>query len=336
MTTGISTYPATMQAIVQRGYGTSDVLATDRRPVPMPRRGEVLVRVEAVSPDAGTVHLLEGRPLLVRPAVGWRTPRQPIPGLALAGVVVALGDGVTTVALGDRVAGSGPGALAEYAVLAVQKLARIPEGVSSMDAASIPISAVTALQTVRDAARVEAGQRVLVIGAGGGVGMSVVQFAQLAGAEVTAVVSARKAEAVRRLGVARVIDYRVDSDPARWGAFDVVIDLADGRPLHVLRRAVAPRGALVIVGADGVGGPVFGGFDRQIFRAPLLNIVAAERITAVMQKESGADVAVVLEHLAAGRIGSTVTDTVPFADAPRALDRLAAKEVAGKLVITVP
>lgn len=126
MTRTASSIPTTMRALVQRGYGTSDVLADEMRPVPTPRRGEVLVRVEAMSPDAGTIHLLAGRPLMVRPAVGWRTPRQPIPGLALAGHVVAVGEGVTTIAVGDRVAGSGVGALADYAIAPARKLALVP------------------------------------------------------------------------------------------------------------------------------------------------------------------------------------------------------------------
>lgn len=327
--------PTTMRALVQRRYGTSDVLADEMRPVPTPRRGEVLVRVEAMSPDAGTIHLLAGRPLMVRPAVGWRTPRQPVPGLALAGQVVAIGEEVTTIAVGDHVAGSGAGALAEYAVAPARKLALAPSAVSMTDAASIPISAVTALQAVRDVARVEAGQRVLVIGAGGGVGAFAAQYAALAGADVTAVVSARKSDFVRSLGVERLIDYARESDPSRWGTFDVVIDTADGRPLHVLRRALTRRGTLVIVGADGVGGPVFEGFDRQLFRVPLANMVASQRIASVMQKETGDDVARVLGQVAEGSIASAVTEVVPFADARAALDRLAAKQVAGKLVLTL-
>lgn len=328
--------PTTMRALEQHGYGrAAEVLDERTRPVPTPGRGQVLVRVEAVSPDSGTIHLMTGSPRMVRPVIGLRTPRQPVPGLALAGRVVALGDGVTQFALGDRVAGTASGAFAEYAVASATKLARVPDGVSMADAAAAPVSYATALQTVEDAARVQPGQRVLVIGAGGGVGAAVVQFAQLAGAEVTAVASARKRAFVEGLGVARFIDYRVENDPAAWGTFDVVIDMADGRPLHVLRRALTPRGTLVIVGADGVGGPILDGFDRQM-RLPLVNLFVSQRLVAVVQKEIGDTVSSVLEALANGTLRSTVTSIRPFAEAKDAIDALAAKEIAGKVVVTIP
>ncbi|RZS59396.1 NADPH:quinone reductase-like Zn-dependent oxidoreductase [Microcella putealis] len=335
-TSSPSTLPTTMRALEQHGYGQAKAVLHERtRPVPTPGRGQVLVRVEAVSPDSGTIHLMTGSPRMVRPVIGLRTPRQPVPGLALAGRVVALGAGVTGISLGDRVAGTASGAFAEYAVASATKLAIIPDGVSMTDAAAAPVSYATALQTVQDAARVQPGQRVLVIGAGGGVGAAVVQFAKRAGAEVTAVASARKRAFVEGLGVARFIDYRVESTPAAWGTFDVVIDMADGRPLHVLRRALTPRGTLVIVGADGVGGPILEGFDRQM-RLPLVKLFVSQRLVAVVQKEIGDTVSSVLEALANGSFRSTVTSIRPFAEATSAIDAIAAKDIAGKVVVTVP
>ena len=327
-----TTTPTTMRALLQRGYGGTETLTFGRAPVPTPRAGQVLVRVAAASPDSGTIHLMTGRPTLVRPFLGLRTPRQPIPGLAFAGRIEAVGPGVEGFSVGDAVAGSAPGAFAELVAAPVSKLARIPDGVSMTDAAAQPISAVTALQAVRDVARVEAGQRVLVIGAGGGVGSALVQLAVLAGARVTGVASAGKAAFVRSLGAERAIDYRATPEPADWGRFDVVIDTADGRDLRVLRRALAPRGALVIVGADHAGGPVLDGLDRQ-FRATLLNPFVRHRLAMVMQRESGADLAVVLEHLASGRMRSAVSEVAPVADALAAIARLQRREVAGKVVV---
>lgn len=335
-TSSASTLPTTMRTLEQHGYGpAAAVLRDTTRPVPTPGRGQVLVRVEAVSPDSGTIHLMTGSPRMVRPVIGLRTPRQPVPGLALAGTIVALGAGVTRFRLGDRVAGAGIGAFAEYALAAEKNLARVPAGVSMTDAAAAPVSWATALQTVRDAARVQAGQRVLVIGAGGGVGAAVTLFAQLAGAEVTAVASARKAEFVRSLGVTRVIDYALDNDPAAWGRFDVVIDIADGRPARELCRALTARGTLVLVGADGVGGPIMGGFERQIF-LPLVNPFVSQRLVAVTQSHIGPVTADVLEALATGRLRSTVTSIRPFTEATTAIDDLAEKTVAGKVVLSLP
>jgi NADPH:quinone reductase-like Zn-dependent oxidoreductase len=326
--------PTTMRALLQTGYGGTETLRFGERPAPVARAGQVLVRVEAASPDSGTIHLMTGRPTLVRPFLGLRTPRQPVPGLAFAGRIEALGDGVEGFSIGDAVAGSAPGAFAELVAARVTKIARIPAGVSMTDAAAQPISAVTALQAVRDAASVQPGQRVLVLGAGGGVGSALVQLSVIAGARVTGVASAAKAPFVRSLGAERVIDYRAEPGPDGWGRFDVVIDTADGRGLSVLRRALTERGALVIVGADHVGGPVLGGVDRQ-FRASLLNPWVRHRLAMVMQKESGADLAVVLDHLASGRMLSAVDEVAPLERAHAAIDRLARREVAGKIVVAM-
>ena len=213
-------------------------------------------------------------------------------------------------------------------------MARIPDAVSSIDAATLPISASTALQTVRDVARVEAGQRVLVIGAGGGVGSFLTQLAAMRGAHVTAVVSAVKSALARELGAERTIDYRVTPDPAQWGAHDVVIDTADGRPLSVLRRALSPRGTLVIVGADGAGGPLLDGLQRQLF-ASLQSPWVRHRLTSVVQRENGPDIGLLLDEVASGRLRAPVDRVLTLEDAPEALRLMAERAVAGKLVLTV-
>jgi NADPH:quinone reductase-like Zn-dependent oxidoreductase len=323
-----------MRAVVQHGYGGPERLVVEERPAPVPGRGRILVRVEAVSPDSGTLHVLRGHPLLLRAVFGLRTPRQPIIGLAFAGVVEQLGEGVDGFAVGDRVAGAAPAAFADLVVARANRVAKIPEGVSSIDAATVPISASTALQAIRDVARVAAGDRVLVIGAGGGVGAFLTQLAVEAGATVTAVVSESKAGLARQLGAQHTIDYRQTPDPAEWGTHDVVIDTADGRPLHVLRRALTAHGALVIVGADGAGGPLLDGVDRQL-RATILNPWVRHRLAAVVQSENGADVGVLLEQLAEGRLRAPVDTVFPIEDAPEALRLLAARAVAGKLVLTL-
>lgn len=323
---------ATMIALTQSGYGGAEVVQTDRRPRPAPARDEVLVRVMAVSPDSGTVHLMKGDPYAVRLALGLRRPRQSIIGLAFAGVVEHVGAEVRDLAVGDRVAGTAWAAFAEFVVASPAKLARIPDGVAMADAATLPVSAGTALQAVRDTARVQAGQTVLIIGAGGGVGSFMVQLAAAAGAHVTGLASAAKADFVRSLGAERVIDYRAVSEPHEWGRFDVVIDAADGRPLHVLRRALTERGTLVIVGADNAGGPLLRGADRQL-RAVLVNPWVRHRVSALMQRENGDDLASLLAMLATGRLRASIDEIAPVERAADVMERLARQQTRGKAVI---
>lgn len=322
----------TMTAITQSGYGGVEVLHIGHRPRPTPAPNEVLVRVMAVSPDSGTVHLMKGDPYAVRLALGLRRPRQSVIGLAFAGVVEHVGAHVHDVTVGDRVAGTAWAAFAEYVVASPAKIARIPDGVSMSDAATLPVSAGTALQTVRDAARVAAGQQVLIIGAGGGVGSFMVQLAAAAGAHVTGLASAAKAEFVRSLGAQRVIDYRLVTEPREWGRFDVIIDAADGRALHVLRRALTERGTLVIVGADNAGGPLLRGADRQL-RAMLVNPWLRHRVVGVMQRENGEDLATLLGMLASGRLRAPIDDVAPIERAAEVIDRLARQHTRGKTVI---
>lgn len=336
---------STMRAFTQHGYGGVEQLSLEQLPVPRPGTGEVLVRVHAMSPDSGTIHLLRGSPRLVRLALGWKRPRQPIIGLAFAGVIEAIGEPATAAkdtrvaaeqsfAVGDRVAGTATAALADFVVAPIAKLSRVPDSVSFTDAAALPVSAGTALQAIRDAAKVESGQRVLVIGAGGGVGNYLVQLAVDAGASVTGVASSEKADFVRSLGAENVIDYRTQNDPERWGKYDAIIDTADGRPLHILRRALTERGTLAIVGADHVGGPMLEGTDRQL-RAMLLNPWVRHRLVPVMQRENGADLSTLLDLVASGRLRAAVEEVVPFEEAERSIQGLIDRKVRGKTVIAV-
>ncbi len=330
MTTTSTT--ATMDAIAQRGYGSTAVLGVERIAVPTPNSKQVLVRVLAVSPDSGTVHIMKGDPLAVRPVLGLRAPRQPIIGLAFAGVIESVGAEVQGFAPGDRVAGTAPAAFAEFVVASPAKIAHVPGSVSMTDASTLGVSASTALQALRDGARVQPGQRVLIIGAGGGVGSFLTQLAVAEGARVTGIASAAKSAFVRSLGAERVIDYRRSTEPADWGSFDVIIEAADGRALHVLRRALTKRGTLVIVGADKSGGPVLRGSDRQL-RALLVNPWVKHTLRAVMQSENGADMAVLLDMLASGRIRAAIDEVAPVDGAIDLIGRLARQEVTGKAVI---
>ncbi len=254
-----------MKALTQERYGPPEVLVLSDVEAPTAGAGEVLVRVRAAGVDAGVWHVVAGMPYLVRGmGFGLRAPKNPTPGLDLAGVVEAVGPGVTRFAVGDEVLGIGRATFAEYAVAVEGKLVHKPAALSFEQAAAMPVSGITAVEAVRKAG-VQAGERVLVTGAGGGVGSYAVQIARANGAHVTALVAPERVEAVTALGADEVIDRTVEEVDARGPVYDVIIDTAGRRPLGLLRRAMTPRGRLVIVGGEG-GGKVLGGFGRLLRR----------------------------------------------------------------------
>ena len=327
--------PDTMSALVQHRYGevAADVLKLERVPVPRPGRGEVLVRVRAAGVDRGVWHLMAGLPLAVRPAFGLRRPRQPVPGLDLAGTVLAVGEGVEALAVGDEVLGIGTGTFAQYAVAPAAKLVARPGFVPVEQAAALSISGLTALQAVRDRARVVAGERVLVLGASGGVGTYVVQVLRSAGAHVTAVCRGDRAELVRSLGADEVIDRTAERWWERSDRWDVILDGGGNAPLRTLRRALTPHGRLVVIGGEG-GGRLLGGVDRQL-RARLWSPFVGQTLGGIVSKEDGRDIGVLRDMVMAGELTPVVERTWPLAEGAAAVDHLRAGEVRGKVVLTV-
>lgn len=322
-----------MRAVVQRRYGGPEELAVADVAAPTPGPGEVLVRVRAAGVDRGTWHLMVGLPLMIRPFLGLRGPRQPVPGRDVAGVVEAVGDGVTSVEVGDEVIGTARGSFAELATVPLTRLARKPAGLDFAAAATLPVSGLTALQAVRDVGRVRAGQQVLVIGASGGVGAYAVQIAAAYGAEVTAVCSAGKADLVRSLGAQHLLDYAHEEVDDEGPRFDVVLDIAGNRPLSVLRRALQPSGTLVIVGGEH-GGRWLGGMHRQLWAAALSPLVR-QRLTSLVSRERGEDMAVLAELVESGRLSPVVDRTYTLDEAAKALAHLEAGHVRGKVALTV-
>ncbi|WP_082619563.1 NAD(P)-dependent alcohol dehydrogenase [Terrabacter sp. Soil811] len=323
----------TMQAVVQDGYGTSDVLrvAEVARPVIGPR--EVLVEVRAAGLDRGTWHLMQGKPRLLRLVFGLRSPKQPVIGRDVAGVVVEVGSEVTTFAVGDKVFGVAPGSVAEYAVAREDKLAHRPATVTWEQAAVVPISGGTAVQAVVDAGRVAAGQKVLVIGASGGVGSYAVQLAKAAGAEVTGVASAAKADLVRTLGADHVLDYAVDDVADGTRHYDLIIDIAGLSELSRLRRALTPRGTLVLVGGEGGGDWTGGTMGRQL-RARLSSAFSGQRLTSVIAQERGADYVRLAALLESGQVVPSLERAYPLAETVDAMRHLEAGRVRGKIAVT--
>lgn len=322
-----------MKAIVQDRYGSADVLELADIDTPAPRDGEVLLRVQAASAHVGDWHMMEGLPYLIRLGTGLRGPRARTRGMDVAGRVEAVGKDVTGFQPGDEVFGIARGSFAEYAVARPGKLAPAPSNLTPEQAATVPVSGLTAIQGVRDAANVQPGQAVLIIGAAGAVGSFLVQIAKAFGAHVTGVCSTSKVDLVRSLGADEVIDYTSEDVAASGQRYDVILDTAGGRPLSLLRRALAPRGTLVIVGADG-GGRWLGGLDRQL-RAMLLSPFVPQKLGTFISKEVAEDLVVLKDLIEAGKVTPVIGRTYPLSEVPDAIRYLGEGHARGKVVITV-
>jgi NADPH:quinone reductase-like Zn-dependent oxidoreductase len=323
-----------MKAIMQDGYGYADGLELRDVEDPVVGEDEVLVGVHAAGCGPDVWHMMTGLPYFARLMVGFRRPKVPVRGRDVAGRVEAVGEKVAGFRPGDEVMGIVEGSFAELAVARPDKLVRKPARLSFEEAAAVPISGLTALQAVRDKGQVRPGQRVLVIGAGGGVGTLTVQIAKASGAEVTGVCGTSKLDLVRSIGADEVIDYTSEdfADGAR--RWDLIVDTAGRRPLSLLRRALTPRGTLVIVGGDG-GGRWTGGFFRQILRAPLRSLVTRQRLRPLTSKERREDLQALAEMIEAGTVTPVVGATYPLVDAPEAVRELERGHARGKLVVAV-
>jgi NADPH:quinone reductase-like Zn-dependent oxidoreductase len=322
-----------MQAIVQNQYGEADVLRVEEINRPTIGDDEVLVRVHAAGLDRGTWHLMAGQPYLMRiMGFGFRKPRSRVPGSDVAGTVVAVGSDVTRFRTDDEVFGISRGSFAEYAAAREDKLAHKPAGLSFEQAAAVPVSALTAIQGLRDAGRVEAGQKVLIVGASGGVGTYAVQLAKAFGAEVTGVCSTTKTDLVRSIGADHVIDYTHDDFANGPRRYDLILDIGGNSPLPRLRRALTPEGTLVIVGGE--DGGKLTGMDRQI-RALALSPFVRQRLTTFISKENHADLEVLSQFIEAGHVAPTIDRTYPLAEVPDAMRHLEAGRARGKIVITI-
>jgi NADPH:quinone reductase-like Zn-dependent oxidoreductase len=320
-----------MQAVLQDRYGPADVLRVEQIARPQVAPGEVQLRVRAAGLDRGVWHLMVGRPYLLRLVFGLRGPKLRVRGREVAGVVTAVGSGVTSFSVGDEVFGIGAGTFAEYAVAREDKLALKPVSLSFEQASVVAISALTALQALRDAGKIQPGQKVLINGASGGVGTYAVQLAKAFGAEVTGVCSAAKADLVRELGADHVIDYKSEDFADGANHYDLIVDLGGNPSPTRLRRALTARGTAVIAGGE-EGGDLTGGMDRQL-RALLLSVFVRQRLTGFLCKENAADLEVLKAMIEEGRLTPFVESTCSLAEVPDALRRLEAGAIRGKLAV---
>jgi len=326
--------PTTMRAITQSRYGTvpEDVLRLGQVARPGIGDDEVLIQVRAAGVDRGTWHVMAGQPYLMRLlGFGFRGPRNRVPGLDVAGTVVAVGPAVTRFAAGDEVFGIARGSFAEYAAAREGTLVRKPAALSFEQAAAVAVSGLTALQGLRDAGRIKPGQKVLVIGASGGVGSYAVQLAKYFGAEVTGVCGTAKADLVRSIGADHVIDYtRTDfADGQRH--YDLILDIGGNSRLSRLRRALTRRGTLVIVGGEG---DRWTGVGRQL-RALALSVLIRQRLTTFVSRHRQADLDTLRQLIGTGQVTPHIGRAYPLRDAPAALRHLAKGHAQGKIAITI-
>lgn len=325
---------ATMRAVTQSEYGSSDVLDVATVDRPAIAGDEVLVEVVAAGLDRGVWHLMAGQPYLIRVmGFGLTRPKNPVLGMDVAGRVAEVGDDVTRFAVGDEVFGIGTGTYAEFAAAKESKLVHKPAAVTFEQAAASAISGITALQALTTVGRLKPGQHVLVIGASGGVGSFAVQLAKALGASVTGVASTGKFDAVRSLGADHVIDYTqraIDDGDQRY---DLIIDTGGRNTLSRLRRALTPTGTLVIVGGEG-GDRLTGGIGRQL-RAALLSPFVRQRLTFFMNSESQEYIEALAEHMASGAVAAAVGQLYQLTEVPQAIQAMETGRLTGKAVITV-
>jgi NADPH:quinone reductase-like Zn-dependent oxidoreductase len=323
----------TMKAVVRDAYGSVDVLRLGDVARPTPGEGEVLVRVHAAGVDQGVWHLMVGMPYAMRLAgFGLRAPKNPLLGYDVAGRVEAVGANAGAFRPGDEVFGTCRGSFAEYAVARADRLAAKPDNVSLEQAAATPISGYAALQAVRDHGKVKAEQRVLIIGAGGGVGTFAVQIAKADGAEVTGVCGTAKTELVRSIGADHVVDYTKEDFADGRVRYDVILDIAGNRPLSQLRRALTPRGTLVIVGAEDAGNWL--GIRRQLLAAALSPLVH-QKLGFFISKERSQDLEELRKLLETDAIRPVVDRTFLLDEVPEAIRYLREGRARGKIVVAV-
>jgi len=326
-----------MKAIVYTEYGSADVLRLEEidRPV-LKEDNQVLIRVRAAAVNPLDWHFTRGRPYIMRLETGVRAPQDPRLGRDLAGQVVAVGKGVTKFKPGDEVFGVAPGTFAEYAWAREHRLAKKPASISFEEAAAVPIAAVTALQILREAGRLEAGQKVLINGASGGVGTYGVQIAKALGAEVTGVCSGRNVELVRSLGADHVIDYTQEDFAQRPERYDLVIDNVGNRPMSDFRSVLKDDGTFVKNGGGGPDDMIWGfSFVWGYVHRGVAEWFTGQTLTSVMADIRTPDLEYLAGLMAEGRLKSVIDRRYALADTAEAIRYLETGRARGKVVIDV-
>jgi len=323
-----------MKAILQERFGPPDVLRLADTDRPEPRADDVLVRVHAASINPADWHILRGDPYVARlMGIGLTKPKKPVAGSDAAGVVEAVGANVKELHPGDEVFGFFRGAFAEYACGAASKVAPKPASLTFEQAAALPIAATTALRGIRDVGEVTAGQRVLVNGAGGGVGSFAVQIAAALGAEVTGVCSTGNVELVRSLGATHVIDYTAEDFTDGPVRYDVILDNVSSLPLNRLRGVLTPKGTLVLNGGGSPGhvfGPIAG-----LLNALVVNLFVSQRLRPLPSKENRQELMDVAALVEQGKLSPVIDRTYALADTAEGVRHVEQGHARGKAVVAL-
>ena len=325
-----------MKAIVQERFGPPEVLRLVDTDPPEIGAEDVLVRVYAAALNPYDWHIMRGDPLIARVMgeVGLRKPKARIAGVDAAGRVEAVGANVRGLRPGDEVLGFCRGAFAQYACAQADKVVPKPARLTFEQAAAVPMAGTTALRGIRDVGAVQAGHRVLVNGAAGGIGTYAVQIATALGAEVTGVCSTRNVELVRSIGAEHVVDYTTDDFTDGRVHYDVILDNVGNRPLGRLRRALTPMGILVLNGGGSPGhvlGPV-----ASILRAVVVNRFVRERLRLLPHEQESDQLRTLTGLIEAGKLTPVLDRTYPLADTAEGLRRVEQGHARGKIVVTVP
>jgi NADPH:quinone reductase-like Zn-dependent oxidoreductase len=323
-----------MKAMVQDRYGSPDVLELREIEKPVVEDGEVLVRVRAASANPADWHFMRGLPYVMRPQSGLGKPKNGVLGRDVAGQVEAVGKDVTRFRPGDEVfANVGTGGFAEYTCVSEDFLELKPVNLTFEQTAAVPLAGLTALQGLRDAGQVQPEQKVLIIGASGGVGTFAVQIAKSFGADVTGVCSTRNVEMVRSLGADHVIDYTQEDFAQSGQKYDLIFQLAGTRSPSECRRALTPKGTLVLSSGESSGrwiGPV----DR-IIKAVVLSPFVGQKLGSFLAKPNSDDLQFLKELIEAGKVTPVIDRTYPLSETPEAIRYLEEGHARGKVVVTV-
>ncbi len=321
-----------MKAIIQDKYGSPEALESRDIDRPVIGDDEVLVRVHAAGLHIGDCFGVRGSPLPMRMVSGLLRPKYGVPGFDVAGQVEAVGSNVTRFQPGDEVFGVCKGACAEYACAAEDKLVLKPANLTFEEAAAIPTSALAALQGLRDAGRLQPGQKVLINGASGGVGTFAVQIAKSFGADVTGVCSTASVDMVRSIGADHVIDYTQEDFTRGGPRYDLIFDNVENRSLSDCRRALTPRGTLILNSGTGAHGLEM---LVRLVRPLVLSLFVRQELRRFLSRPDRADLAVLNALVENGKLRPVIDNTYPLRETPAALRHIEAGHARGKVVITV-
>jgi len=325
--------PATrMRAIYQASYGPPSSLGMCELPVPEPGPDGVLVRVQAAALHVGDVFAVRGTPLPMRLATGLFKPSYGVPGFDVAGTVSAVGARVTQLRVGDAVFGTCKGSCAELVATQASTLAPIPSGLDFAGAAALPTSGLAALHALRDVAKLAPGQRLLINGAAGGVGLFALQLGKIYGAHVSGVCSTRNVELLRSLGADEVIDYTRDDFTRGAQRYDVILDNIENRNLTDLRRALTPDGMLICNSGTGARGMRM---LIRLLKPLLLNPFVRHKLRRYLSQPNSADLRTLADFVSRGALRRVIDATYPLQETPAALNHIEAGHARGKVIVKI-